>query len=129
MKKDSGDEIKKGRSFWGPSQWKSLHSIATTYKPCNAKAFKEYVNALKYLLPCDKCCTHLTDNLKKFPVDQYLGNNHDLFFWTYLLHDAVNQAHNTHYKNETPKYSPPYDEIKAYYFNALTEACDDCQKK
>ncbi|HMP29318.1 MAG TPA: ERV1/ALR-related protein [Saprospiraceae bacterium] len=123
------DDKSKGRDFWGPCQWKSLHSIAASYKPCNAHAFLNYVNSLSYLLPCEQCCQHLGQNLKKFPVEPYLGNNHDLFFWTYLLHDAVNQSHNKDRPNEPKKYSPSFDEIKNYYFKAITGSCQDCEAK
>lgn len=118
----------KGRAFWGPAQWKALHSIAVAYRPCNAPAFKNYINAMKYLLPCEKCCDHLKANLEKYPVDPYLNNNHDLFFWTYLLHDAVNQSHNKHSPDEPRKYSPPFEDVKSYYFSAISNECKDCAK-
>jgi hypothetical protein len=130
MSVPKGPIKQKGRGFWGPPQWTALHSIAAAYKPCKKQAFKNYIEALCFLLPCDKCCEHLTNNLTKYPLDPYLGNNHDLFFWTYLLHDAVNQAHNIHKKvGDPPKYSPPFDDVKAYYYRALGEDCTDCQTK
>lgn len=66
-------------------------------------------------------------NLKKYPIDKYLCNNHDLFFWTYVLHDAVNQEHNHLKPDEPPKFSPPFDDVKDFYFKALSEECKACQ--
>lgn len=118
----------KGRAFWGPPQWHSIHSIAATYTPQKARYFRSFMEALSHLLSCDECCVHLQQNLISFPMDPYLGNNHDVFFWTYMLHDAVNMQHNKHKPNETPKYSPPFDEVKKWYFNALSSECEGCRK-
>lgn len=61
-------------------------------------------------------------------MDKYLSNNHDLFYWTYILHDAVNQEHNKHApKGTSMKYSPPYDDVKARYFKALADYCAECK--
>jgi hypothetical protein len=117
---------KRGRDFWGPSEWTSLHTKAAVYKPEKAQAFKNYINALPDLLPCEECGRHLAANLKKYPVDNYLGNNHDLFFWTYILHDAVNQQHNTYKPDEPKKYSPEFEKVKRFYFKALGEDCKVC---
>lgn len=118
---------KKGRAFWGPPFWNSIHSVAAAYKPERAEAFKRFVHSLPELLPCEECCKNLTENLKKYPVDGYLRNNHDLFLWSYILHDAVNQEHNHKKPREAPKFSPPFESVKLFYFKALSEDCKACQ--
>lgn len=118
--------MKKGRDFWGPSEWQSLHSKCAVYKPEHASAFLAYINALPSILPCEECGKHLKKNLKDYPPDVYLGNNHDLFFWSYLLHDTVNQQINAANPGKPKKVSPPFDKIKAYYFRALGEDCKVC---
>lgn len=79
------------------------------------------------LLPCDYCCEHFKKNLKKFPPDNYLDNNHNAFFYGYLLHDLVNQDHNAHRNGQAKKESPPFDEVKSFYFRAVGEECKDCK--
>ena len=118
---------KKGRAFWGPPFWVSIHSTAAAYKPEKAAAFKRFIQSLPELLPCEECCKNLAANLVKHPVDNYLRNNHDLFMWSYILHDAVNQEHNHRKPREPAKYSPPYDQVKMFYFKALSEECKECQ--
>jgi hypothetical protein len=117
----------KGRDFWGPSFWKTIHCAAAAYKPESAHAFQCFVNSMTELLPCDECRGHLKENLIKYPVDNFLNNNHETFFWSYVLHDAVNQQHNHYKPNKPPKISPPFDTVKQYYFEALSEECKACQ--
>jgi len=111
---------KKGKDFWGPSYWKSMHSMAVTYtySSDNAGAVKAYFNSLVFLLPCKECKANLKIKLKLYPVDTYLENNNTLFFYTYFLHDLVNQA--------IGKKSPPYDDVKKEYFSALSSECKGC---
>ena len=115
----------KGRDFWGPPTWTTLHSFAAAYKPENAEALDQLIAVLPLLLPCDECGEHLESNLARYPVKRYMRNNHDLFFWTYLLHDAVNQQI-TRTPGRSPKYSPPFDTVKAIYFRALSSECQTC---
>lgn len=117
---------KRGRDFWGPSEWTALHAKAAAYKPEKAAAFKAYVHALAELLPCEECGKHFAENLKKYPVENYLRNNHDLFYWSYIIHDSVNQQHNIYKPKEPKKYSPPFDKVKQFYFKALGADCKVC---
>jgi hypothetical protein len=120
---------KKGKYFWGDPFWKTIHCICASYKPENAVYIINFFNAFKELIPCDVCVVHFKENLKRFPLERYLKNNHDLFFWSYLIHDSVNQYHNTHRKpNEAQKTSPSYDEIKEFYFKSLVSSeCETCK--
>ena len=120
--------VSNNSSFWGPSTWKSLHSMAVKYDITKKQHFINYINSLPHLLPCEKCGKHLKDNLKSFPYTPFLNNNHDLFFWTYLLHDMVNiqiNSENIKDKNFKRKISPPDDVVKNIYFSAL-KSCLDC---
>lgn len=124
---------KKGKNFWGEPAWTTLHVFTATYTPDKKDEFLAFVKILPVLLPCPKCGNHFRANAKKYDVNRYLGNNHELFFWGYLMHDAVNQAHNIEVANgsekidTTLKYSPPFDEVKSFYFRALSEECKACQ--
>ena len=123
----SMNSIKRGRDFWGPSFWATIHSAAAAYKPEYQTDFVSFMNTMSSILPCDKCKVHLKTNLRTYPIENYLKNNHDLFFWTYLLHDTVNEYHNKTHPHATPKKSPQYETIKKYYFKALGEECKACQ--
>lgn len=118
---------KRGRDFWGPSIWTAIHSIAAAYTPEHAEAVKMFMYSLTELLPCEQCRKNLMEKLGRFPIDMYLSNNNDLFFWTYIIHDAANQYHNQHKPNEPPKISPSFEEVKIYYFRALSDECKECR--
>lgn len=115
----------KGKNFWGPPIWKTVHIFAATLSPNNAEEFKDFLWSLTKLIPCEDCRKNLTKKLKTHPPDPYLRNNHDAFFYSYMLHDLANQ-HISRYHPTTPKKSPPFDEVKSYYFSALGQECKDC---
>jgi len=111
--------VEKGRSFWGPPIWKTIHILAATLRPDNAQAYKQFLESLTELLPCERCKKNLKDKLKRYPPDPYLSNNQDAFFYSYVLHDLVNQ--------QVEKDSPNLDDIKSFYFSKLVQECKDCQ--
>lgn len=116
----------KGKSFWGPPIWTTIHILASTLRPENADAFKQFLMSLAELLPCERCKLNLKVKLEAHPPDPYLSNNHDAFFYTYIIHDLANE-HITKYNPDTPKESPDFDEIKSFYFKGLDQECKDCQ--
>lgn len=97
--------------FWGPHQWVALHAFAITYEPEMANAFQAYVNSLVYILPCPLCRYHFAEHLHKIPLKNYLANRESVFYWTYLIHDAVNQS--------IGKLSPPYHIARKYYIQKV----------
>jgi len=118
---------KKGKTFWGESLWDTIHIFGASLRPSSIIAFKSFLNLLPDLLPCADCGVHFKGFLEKVPVDVYLRNNHDAFFWTYLAHDSVNKRHNTALKSgEKPKQSPPFEIAKRYYFTGLGQDCKIC---
>jgi hypothetical protein len=116
----------KGKAFWGPPIWKTIHIFAATLKPENGQQFKQFLELLTVLLPCDECQHNLRAKLKMIPPDAYLTNNHDAFFYTYLLHDLANEHITTTHPEQPVKQSPNYDEIKFEYFTALSQECKSC---
>lgn len=123
-----GRPEKKGKPFWGPPIWSTIHIMAASYKPSAAFSFKAFLEALPDLLPCPSCGEHLRKNLEEHPPDKYMRNNHDLFFWTYVLHDTVNsQCNSVMSPNDKKKVSPAFDDAKRYYFSGLGEECKICQ--
>lgn len=117
---------KKGKDFWGSSLWRTIHTFGATFKPENAEKFKMWLELTADLMPCDYCGRNLHKKLRNYPPEPYLTNNDDAFFYSYVLHDLVNQ-HITEKHPENPKVSPPYDDVKTFYFRALGEKCKDCQ--
>lgn len=116
---------KKGKCFWGPPAWTTLHSIAVTYEPQHAESFKMLITSLLNLLCCIECRTNLRNNLRALPIDRYLGSNESLFYWTYLLHDKVNREISKKYNIE--KKSPPYEYVRKYYFDKVNDSgCTNC---
>lgn len=110
-----------GKEFWGPAFWKTIHSLAIAYHPNQKQYFKQYMNNLTYVLPCEVCREHLKNNLKILPMDSYLDNNHQLFLWSYLLHDLVNK--------QLGKKSPPFNVIKQAYLKGMGPDCQVCKIK
>ena len=107
------------KKSWGPCIWTSIHCIAAVYKPESKQAFKQFIYSLPGILPCEECRSHLIENLKILPLtDHYLENNHNLFLWTYLLHDATNK--------QLRKVSPSFEKVKTIYFDE--NFCPDCGK-
>ena len=119
-------EARTGRAFWGEPIWTTLHTLAAAYAPDQAAAFKLFVSTLPILLPCDICRAHLAQNLKKYPLVDYLADRNSLFFWTYLIHDAVNQQITLERPTEPAKRSPDYETIKHFYFKNVGHECKAC---
>jgi hypothetical protein len=125
---------KKGKEFWADPVWKTIHIFATTLRPGTGQSYKTFLWTLTDLLPCEVCRKNLKFKLETVPPDPYLSNNHDAFFYSYLLHDLVNEHLNNEHRTEmglyeegyTPKQSPPFDDVKTYYFSSLSQECKEC---
>jgi len=103
--------------FWGPSYWRAIHSIATTYTMDNKEAFRKFIYALPGILPCEKSRKTFLKVLDILPLtEDYLQNKHTLFLWTYLIHDIINK--------QLGKISPSFEKVKQYYFGSLD--CKNC---
>lgn len=105
--------------FWGPCFWRTIHSFAASYRnsPNVKQAFKQFIYSLIGIIPCSTCREHYRHNLKQLPLtEQYLQDAHNLFLWSYLLHDLVNK--------QLGKISPPFEKVKAQYFNE--KVCGSC---
>jgi hypothetical protein len=83
-------------SIWGPAMWHALHTISFDYPvhPTNEekKHYKEYIESLKYVLPCKYCRLNLTNNLKIYPIRECHMKNRDTFSrYVYSLHEIINK--------------------------------------
>lgn len=103
---------------WVSYVWASLHILSATLRQESTEQFKKMLEALCVLLPKETGNT-LHTLLTQYPIDPYLRNNNDAFFYTYMLHDVVNK--------KLGKKSPPYKDVKTFYFSSLGEECNDCK--
>jgi len=94
---------------YGPKLWHVLHTFAANVEYVYRYQFKTVVYTLTVLIPCSICRTHFTENLKNYPIDNYLSSSNSLFLWTYLMHNAVNERHN--------KLSPQYELSRQYFLS------------
>ena len=80
--------------YWGPSAWKFLETVAFGYpeNPTSEEqhAVINFLNALEYVLPCEKCKIHFSQNLKNKPVDAL--NRDTLSRWVVDMHNIVNES-------------------------------------
>lgn len=83
-------------SIWGPAMWHALHTISFDYPvhPSNEekKHYREFIESLKYVLPCKYCRINLTNNLKIYPIRECHMKNRDTFSrYVYNLHEFINK--------------------------------------
>uniref|UniRef100_A0A6C0CGR7 thiol oxidase n=1 Tax=viral metagenome TaxID=1070528 RepID=A0A6C0CGR7_9ZZZZ len=98
--------------FWGPGLWKYIHTVAAAADtPEKRDAFHKFIIALAPTLPCKVCKGHFEENQRKFDIRNYKRDQESLLMWTYLMHDAVNQA-----QGKTKELRPSWVEIRAQYF-------------
>lgn len=81
--------------FWGKYFWKTMHIITVSYPLHPSKndmnAFKNLIESMKYLLPCDECSSNLKKKLQFFCLtDDILQNKANLILWLHTLHNMVN---------------------------------------
>lgn len=81
---------------WGPSTWASIHLIclgAPEVFGNEQLSYRKYFESLPYVLPCEKCRSHLLAHLEKHPMDSALsGGRSTLFAWSVELHNIVNRS-------------------------------------
>lgn len=98
----------------GPGVWHMLHTEAINSTTEDTKNhFEKTVLNLELTFPCEKCKSHLSAFIKKYPLRDY---RNDFFLWTWILHNAVNKHLN--------KYQPSLEEARAAY--QIEFRCTSC---
>jgi hypothetical protein len=112
---------KKGKDFWGPPQWGTIHILCYFSKKENEKYLVEYLWVLTQLLPCDFCRQNLKKKLLKYPPEAYVDhkNTGSAFLYSYILHDLANEDITAKNPDKPPKISPVYEEIEKRYENII----------
>lgn len=104
-----GDYPARFVEFFGPSLWKSIHSIAFTYPhsptPEHRRQYIDFFRALGPVIPCPSCAIHYQQYLNQNPIDA--DNRQSLAKWVYDLHDSVNKRNN--------KEGPSFEEVRNDY--------------
>ena len=83
-------------SVWGPSLWHYLHLMSFNY-PINPtkiqkKKYKQLLLNFQYTLPCKYCRINLTNNFKKFPLNDSIFKNRNNFSrYIFNLHEQINK--------------------------------------
>ena len=82
-------------SIWGPPTWHMLHCMSFNYpiQPTDADKthYREFVESLRYVLPCGKCRKNLVKNFAKLPLDASAMVSRDTFSkYMFDLHEVVN---------------------------------------
>ena len=112
LKKNNNNKTKKGKSFifndkdynsghgmntkiWGPPDWLFIHTLSFNYpvEPTkeDKKHYKDFIENLKYVLPCKHCRINLKKNLKEKPLtDEDLKNRKTFSTYIYELHELIN---------------------------------------
>jgi len=84
---------------WGPHGWLFLHSITFQYPDnpslIDKKNYYNFFHSLQFVLPCEKCRSHFSSNLKKYPIQ--LNSRLNLIHWLINIHNNVNKS--LHKKN------------------------------
>ncbi len=111
--------MKKGKSYWGPIVWKVIHILPISLEMKNMVHYKRFLEILGILLPDIESRKNVNDFLKKYPIDKYLRNSNDLFYYTYIFHYMTNEM--------LGKNNPYYPKVKYYYYTSMGEYCSDCR--
>jgi len=110
--------------LWGPGAWKFLHSITFNYPKEPTSRDKEihanFFNSLQYVLPCEKCAYHFSQNLKKYPIEEVLDEKEEFVKWLIHVHNEVNTMLNKPIKSQEEvieEYKKELNEITGQYIS------------
>ncbi len=129
----SENRINLDPKIWGPYGWLFIQSSILSYpnNPNNNEKenFKQFIESLRVILPCLKCRDHMSDYIKKNPLDEnILKNRENLIKWILEAQNNVNKINN--------KKTITYREFINYYKNHYSmdnineESCTaTCTKK
>lgn len=84
---------------WGPHAWIFLHSITLEYPDYptgeDKRNMSNFMNSLKYVLPCEKCRINFENHLEQYPLtNDILSSKSNLIKWLIDIHNSVNKMNN-----------------------------------
>lgn len=108
---------------WGPSGWNLFHNVAIGYEPTreNKALYRAFYESFKQILPCKYCRQSYTAFFDATPIDRFLVSSEQLFYWTYLMHNKVNDK--LRKQGFLTTSNPSYQEIKKQYQKGCYNKC------
>jgi hypothetical protein len=107
--------------YWGPSGWKLLHSITFSYDVSLKKEYKDFFNAVAYVLPCKFCRKSYSEYILKDPVENALDSKEHLSKWLWRIHNKVNEKLRS--QGLCNYEDPPFHSVKKIYEEKLHQGC------
>ena len=110
-------------SSWGPRTWVYTHTVAQNYSPDYKNIYKNFFVGLGDILPCKYCRASYSEFIQELPIDGFLGNQEDLTYWFYEIHNKVNNK----LRNQGFMHTrdPSYKSIYKKYDRILKQARTD----
>lgn len=97
--------------LWGKHGWFFLHYTSLGYpkKPSleDKKYYRQFIESLAYILPCESCRNHFHQNLKYYNMSDVLSSRKNIFEFFVDMHNKVNK------KNKKRLYT--YEEVYKYF--------------
>jgi hypothetical protein len=111
---------------WGPPLWHFLHTMSFNYpvKPTedDKQKYMNYIQSLKFILPCKYCRVNLKRNLKETGFSIKCMKNRETFStFVFNLHNHINEMLGK-------KNILTYDEVKERYENFRSRCSKKTQK-
>lgn len=98
--------------LYGPKLWSLIHYFSAHY---DCRYFPWFIDCLRYLIPCEGCRKHFSDNLRVIPFSDFAPDS--VFLWSYVVHAKVNKL--------LYKKTPPYATARAAFVQAPETLMDD----
>jgi hypothetical protein len=81
---------------WGPYFWNTIHYTALGYPEDTPSVdirakYKDFYEALGFVIPCMKCSKNYINHIREIPIDPFLVSRDMLFKWTVNIHNIVNK--------------------------------------
>lgn len=104
---------------WGVRFWLSIHFISYPYpnKQCDPKYYDIFFESLGNVLPCIYCRNSYKGFCHELPYKHFLldcdNDSKEIFYWTYLIHNKVNDKLRDQGNNVDP--NPPFKKVLNKY--------------
>lgn len=81
---------------WGPAYWKVIHKICFSLPQGSLNGTEKkniliFFSAIRFLVPCPECKSHLTKFLTEQPLYKNYSTGKSVAEWACNLHNSVNQ--------------------------------------
>ena len=114
-------------SAWGPPAWTTFHTIAYNYSNLDSyteeikQNYKEFFRFLGKVLPCRYCRESYAIFTKMLPIDPYLQYPMGPMYWSYLIHNMVNDKLRKQGNLLPP--NPPFALVCEHYKKLKSKKC------